>query len=67
MNSINIFNDVKGEQSKHKAYFEKLKSNYFLQKLFNIIQKNKSLEIIKCNKKLQKRLNLTINDYKEYI
>ena len=32
----------------------------------NIMNKDKSLDIIKYNKKLQKRLNLTINDYKEY-
>ena len=30
------------------------------------MKKNKSLEIIKYNKRLQKRLNLSINDYKEY-
>ena len=30
------------------------------------MKKNKSLEIKKYNKKLQKRLNLSINDYKEY-
>ena len=30
------------------------------------MNKNKSLEIIKYNKKLQKRLNLNIKDYKEY-
>ena len=30
------------------------------------MKKNKSLEIIKYNKKLQKRLRININDYKEY-
>ena len=30
------------------------------------MKKNKSLKIVKNNKKLQKRLNLSINDYKEY-
>ena len=30
------------------------------------MKKNKSLEIMKYNKKLQKRANLNINDYKEY-
>ena len=34
--------------------------------MFEFIKKNKSLEIIKCNKKIQKRLNLSINNYKEY-
>ena len=31
-----------------------------------IMKKKKLLEIIKCNKKLQKKLNLSIKDYKEY-
>ena len=35
-------------------------------KTFNIMKKNKSLKIVKNNKKLQKKLNLSINDYKEY-
>jgi len=30
------------------------------------MKKNKSLEIMKYNKNLQKRLNFSINDYKEY-
>ena len=30
------------------------------------MKRNKSLEIIKYNKRLQKRLNININDYKEY-
>ena len=48
-----------------KKGFEKIKSDYFLRKLFNIIKINKSLVIMKYNKKLQKRLNISINDYKE--
>ena len=46
--------------------FEDIKSNVILKKIFEIIQKNKLLDIANYNKKLQKRLNLTINDYKEY-
>ena len=30
------------------------------------MKKSKSLEIMKYNKRLQKRLNLNINNYKEY-
>ena len=32
-------------------------------KVFDIMKKIKSLEIVKINKKLQKRLNLSINNY----
>ena len=45
--------------------FDNLKSDYFLRKLFDILKENKSLEIIKYNKKLQKRLNISIDNYKE--
>ena len=52
MNSRNI------SKSGQKNDFDNLKSNFILKKI--------NLEIIKYNKKLQKRLNLSINDYKEY-
>ena len=63
MNSRNVSEDEKIKKSKN---FDKLKSDYFLIKVFDIIKKNKSLEIMKYNKKLQKRLKISINDYKEY-
>ena len=53
----------KKEQTKE---FDNLKSNFILRKIFNMIKINKSLVIMKNNKKLQKRLNITLNDYKEY-
>ena len=43
-----------------------IKSDYFLKKIFDILPKNKYLQIIKCNNKIKKRLKITINDYKEY-
>ena len=42
-----------------------LKSAFILRKIFDIIPKIKQFGIIKYNKKLQKRLDLSINDYKE--
>ena len=63
MNSRNI---SKGERLKESKDFDNLKSDYFLIKIMNIIKRNKSLEIMKYNKKLQKRLNININNYKEY-
>ena len=41
-------------------------SDYFIQKCFDYIHKRKSLEIIKYNKNIQKRMNININDYKKY-
>ena len=66
MNSIIISKDKVSKQAKPKNNFDRLKSNYILKKIFNIIIKNKLLGIIKYNKKLQKALNLNINDYQEY-
>ena len=61
-------NVLKNEKlkTKSKVGFENLKSNFIFKKILEYMKKNKSLEIIKYNKKLQKRLNLSINDYKEY-
>ena len=63
MNSKNI---SKNEQLKESKLFKNLKSDFILKKIINIIKKNKSLEIFKYNKQLQKRLNININNYKEY-
>jgi len=49
-----------------KNMFNILKSDYFLQILFNIILKKKSLVIIKYNKNMKDRMNISIKDYKEY-
>ena len=49
-----------------KCVFKKIRNAYFLRKAFNYLQKKNSLEIIKYNKKIKERLNININDYKEY-
>ena len=54
------------ENDKQNPIIDNLKSDYFLQKLYDNLLKKKKLEIVKLNKKMQKRLNLNINDYKEY-
>ena len=43
-----------------------IKSIFILKKFFDYLNKGKSLEIIKYNKNLQKRINININNYKEY-
>ena len=52
-------------QFNSKNIFYELKSNYILQKIFNNLNKKKSLVIVKYNKYSQRRLNLNINDYKK--
>ena len=51
---------------KSKNELKKLKSDYFLQKFCDNMPKKILLEIIKYNKNIQKRLNMTINNYKEF-
>ena len=43
-----------------------LKSDYFIQKFFGYMSKRKSLETIRYNKNIQKRINININHYKAY-
>ena len=51
---------------KSKNKFVNLKSDYFIQKLFDYMEKRISLKIIKCNINIQKRLNININNYKDF-
>ena len=68
MNSSNLLGKRKKELNKMKSkdIFKKLKSDYFLKKLFNNLSKRKSLDIIKYNKNIKNRMNIRIKDYKEY-
>ena len=60
MNSRNI------SSNEQKTEFENLKSDFIFKKIISFVKRNKSLNIMKYNKKLQKRLNININDYREY-
>ena len=68
MNPSNELSNEKKESNKveSKNIFKKLKNDYFLQKLFHNLLKKKSLNIIKYNKNIRKRINISIKDYKEY-
>jgi len=59
-------NNKENESPKPNLIMESLKSDYFLQKLYDIMPKKKKLEIVKYNKKIQNRLNLSTKDYREY-
>jgi len=56
--------DIKTEQS--ISILQNIKSNYFLERIYDNILKKKSLEIVKYNKRMQNRISLSIKDYKEY-
>ena len=59
-------NNKENESAKLNPIIDNLKSDYFLQKLYDNIRKKKKLEIVKYNKKIKNRLNLSIKEYKEY-
>ena len=65
--SINVSkeNSKDNESAKPNPILESLKSDYFLQKLYDNMTKKKKLEIVKYNKRIQNRINLSVNDYKE--
>ena len=65
----NKLSDCERKELNHKkliCQFWNLKSNYILQKMFFNLDRKNLLEIIKPNKTIQKRLNITVNDYKKY-
>ena len=66
--SINVSkeNNKENESAKPNPILEKIKSDYFLQKLYDNMTKQKKLEIVKYNKKVQNRLDLGVKDYKVY-
>ena len=43
-----------------------VKSDFFLEKLFDNVPKNLFFTIVKYNKKVQKRLKISIQNYKKY-
>ena len=68
MNAEKISNIEKPEEKpiKLKDIFKNLKSDFFLLKIFRNLNKKNALKIVKYNKNFQKRINLNINDYKNY-
>ena len=68
MNSPSELSKEKTELNKIKSkdIFNNLKNDYFLQKVFNNLMTKKSLDIIKYNNNLKERINININNYREY-
>ena len=59
-------NSKENESAKPNPITEKIKSRYILSKIYGNITKKKKLEIVKYNKKIQNRMNLSVEDYKGY-
>ena len=57
----------KAKSKKFGADLRNIKSRYILKEIVNILDKGKLLKIIKYNKELQNRLNLSIKNYKDFL
>ena len=66
INNSSKQNKKENLSAKPNPIMEKIKSRYILSKIIDIIPKKKKLEIVKYNKRIQNRLNLSVKDYKEY-
>ena len=68
VNSTNELTKDKRELNKIelKDIFKDIKSKYILKKIFNNLMEKKSLDIIKYNKNIRERIDISIKDYKEY-
>ena len=68
MNSFNASVNEKTELNEIKSsnMFLILKSKYILQFIFDNLSKRKSLNFIKYNKNIQNKIDININDYKEF-
>ena len=62
----------KAEEQKQSKFIDSnnklrnVKSNYILKKFFEYMTERKSLETIRYNKSIQKRVDININHYKAY-
>ena len=66
--SINVSkeNNKENESAKPNPIIDNIKSRYILSKIYNNMTKKKKLEIVKYNKRIQNRINLSVKNYKEY-
>ena len=47
--------------------FKNIKSNYILEIIFNNLETKRWFNIIRLNKNIKKKLDINLNDYKEYL
>jgi len=66
LSNLSLNDKEKINELKSKDVLVNIKSKYILLKILSILTKDKSMNIIRYNKKIQERLNLNVNDYKEY-
>ena len=47
-------------------YFQDINSKYILKHILNFLPKKKQLELVKYSKVYQRKLDICVNDYKEF-
>ena len=52
--------------SKSNKIFNNIRSDYILKNIFEFLNEKRNLEIVRHNKELLERLDITIKDYKKY-
>ena len=65
-NNKSIEQGQKIESTNSKDYIHNLKSTFILKKILEHLKKKITLAIIKINKDIQNRLNISINNYIQY-
>ena len=60
MESSNLICKDKKEWNKIKSIYENIKTDYFLIKVFNNLEKKKALNMVKYNKNIKNRININI-------
>ena len=53
-------------ESKSKSLYKNIKADYFFKNIFDYINTKIKLKILKHNKSIQKKINININNYKEF-
>ena len=66
MNPKDTPNSTKEQTRSNNEMFKGLKCDFFIKNIFVLLADKKLLELIKCNKKLQKIMDVNINNYKIY-
>ena len=67
MDSLGDRAKIEKDQIQLENKFKNIKSNYILQKIFNNLETKRRLNIIRLNKNMKKKLDINLNDYKEYL
>ena len=68
MNELKLTNykNEKSNEIKTNNILKKIKSGHILNKIFNLLKKIRTIQVIKYNKKIQYKLNISKKFFKEY-